>query len=315
MQPTAEAASVRVPETGAEVSVVEPGQTSVPVAVGEQSGPGDAQDPELEVACHAENGGLPRRDLDDPADYMIPLLRVRRLLQNKVNLTLHVFDVHLPVVVQHALHDGTVLATEVKELRQQLLGHDSERAEWQAERARLIPELEVVKERLAALEAEKVQLAADLSQARAAKAQADVQAKSARDVTAGTLVSLEKTLRDMEIRVLPMGDVAPTYFVPRAMELLGALGDFRDALSGHVTRQVKKGAEEAVAQALAVLKASHPDLDVGTLEGDSPGETAGSTTIWSRPWLELPRSLSPTLTLALLLRNLFCLTCKKTCCF
>jgi hypothetical protein len=176
--------------------------------------------------------------------------------------------------VQHAVHGGAALVAEVQERRQQLAGRDSKRAEWQAERARLTTKLEADKERLATLEAEKVQLAADLSEARVARTRADVQTKSARDVTAGTLVSLEKTLRDIGIRVPPMGDVALAYFVPQAMELLAALGDFRNTLSGHITCQVKRGSEEAVAQALAVLKARHPDLDVGALEGDSPGETA-----------------------------------------
>jgi hypothetical protein len=184
------------------------------------------------------------------------------------------------VAVQLVSSGVADLIVENQQLHERLARHDTEKdrlfADWRAEKTRWAGDWDILQLKLAKLEGDAARLSSDLAKAGEARTRATTRADIATDTLTSHITKLGEVMEEMGLWVPPAdttGNLGLQGHVSRADELLRILAESEKEVEGHIAAQAKKGATEAVAQALAAVHAHFPALDLGVLRGEPPGDS------------------------------------------
>jgi hypothetical protein len=184
------------------------------------------------------------------------------------------------VAVQLASSGVADLLVENQQLHERLAQHYAEKdrlfADGQAEKTRWAGDWDTLQLKLMKLEGDVSRLSSDLAKAGEARTRATTRADIATETLTSHLTQLGDVMEEMGLRVPPAdttGNLGLPGYVSRANELVRILEQSEKEVESHIAAQAKKGAIEAVAQALAVIHAHSPALDLGVLRGEPPGES------------------------------------------
>jgi hypothetical protein len=184
------------------------------------------------------------------------------------------------VAVQLASSGVADLIVENQQLHERLARHDAEKDrlfdDWRAEKTRWAGDWDTLQLKLIKLEDDAARLASDLVKAGEARTRATTRADIATNTLTSHLAKLGEVMEGMGLRVPPadtVGNLGLSGHASRADEMLRILEESEKEVENHIAAQAKKGATEAVAQALAVIHAHFPALELGVLRGEPPGES------------------------------------------